>query len=130
MSDCLIWMLFNGSNLTAGANDLLWRGKTWSITNHFIPFTEQEVGATKRFESNFMSDYLKHLKLTADARAVLDEGRNLWAQYHRDSYGRSIRDEFKLNRSDAGWYQIRNALAANQKNVMVNFEPFNIAYKS
>ena len=26
-SDCLIWMLFNGSNLTASANDLEWNGK-------------------------------------------------------------------------------------------------------
>jgi hypothetical protein len=23
---------------------------------------------------------------------------------------RTVRDEFKLNRADAGWYQIRNAL--------------------
>ena len=26
-TDCLIWMLFNGSNLTASANDLEWNGK-------------------------------------------------------------------------------------------------------
>ena len=35
--DCLVWMLFNGSNLTASANDLEWNGKKWSIVNHFIP---------------------------------------------------------------------------------------------
>ena len=44
-SDCLVWMLFNGSNLTASANDLEWNNKKWSIVNHFIPFTEEEVGA-------------------------------------------------------------------------------------
>jgi hypothetical protein len=43
-NDCLIWMLFNGSNLTASANDLDWNDKKWSIVNHFIPFTEEEVG--------------------------------------------------------------------------------------
>jgi hypothetical protein len=48
-NDCLIWMLFNGSNLTASANDLDWNGKKWSIVNHFIPFTEEEVNAPDRF---------------------------------------------------------------------------------
>jgi hypothetical protein len=37
-SDCLVWMLFNGSNLTAGADELRWNDRDWSITNHFIPF--------------------------------------------------------------------------------------------
>ena len=60
-TDCLIWMLFNGSNLTASANDLEWNGKKWSIVNHFIPFTEEEVGAPDRFESDFMVRYLSSL---------------------------------------------------------------------
>ena len=54
-NDCLIWMLFNGSNLSAGANSLKWDGKSWSLVNHFIPFTEKEVGANGRFESDFMT---------------------------------------------------------------------------
>jgi hypothetical protein len=44
-TDCLLWMLFNRSNLTASANGLEWNGKQWSLVNHFIPFTEAEVGA-------------------------------------------------------------------------------------
>ncbi|MGB7651115.1 MAG: hypothetical protein WBL62_07990, partial [Gallionella sp.] len=60
-ADCLIWMLFNGSNLTAGANDLVWNDKSWSLVNHFIPFTEAEVGAPERFESDFMVNYLADL---------------------------------------------------------------------
>lgn len=51
-------MLFNGINLTASANDLEWNGKKWSIVNHFIPFTEEEVGSPDRFESDFMVRYL------------------------------------------------------------------------
>jgi hypothetical protein len=54
-------MLFNGSNLTAGANDLEWNDKSWSLVNHFIPFTEAEVGAPERFESDFMVQYLAEL---------------------------------------------------------------------
>ena len=41
-SDCLIWMLFNGSNLTASADGLEWNNQTWSIVNHFIPFSDQK----------------------------------------------------------------------------------------
>jgi len=57
-NDCLIWMLFNGSNLTASANNLEWNGKKWSIVNHFIPYTETEVNSPERFESDFMVQYL------------------------------------------------------------------------
>lgn len=57
-TDCLIWMLFNGSNLTASADNLEWNGRKWSIVNHFIPFTETEVNAPDRFESDFMVRYL------------------------------------------------------------------------
>ena len=38
-SDCLVWMLFNGKNLTAGADNLLRDNQEWSITNHFIPYS-------------------------------------------------------------------------------------------
>ena len=38
-SDCLVWMFFNGKNLTAGADNLLWDNREWSITNHFIPYS-------------------------------------------------------------------------------------------
>ena len=76
-ADCLIWMLFNGSNLTASANDLEWNGKKWSIVNHFIPFTEAEVGAPDRFESDFMVQYMADKTFSAEAKAVLAEGKKL-----------------------------------------------------
>jgi hypothetical protein len=42
-TDCLLWMLFNGKNCTASANDLEWNNQTWNIVNHFIPFTESPL---------------------------------------------------------------------------------------
>ena len=127
-SDCLVWMLFNGSNLSAGADGLEWNGRQWSLVNHFIPFTETEVGASDRFASDFMSQYLTSLKLSAEAKAVLDEGRSLWRRFHATRFEKKIRDEFKLNRPDAGWYQIRRALEANSGNEAVDFDPFKAAY--
>ena len=127
-SDCLIWMLFNGSNLSAGANGLEWNGKKWSLVNHFIPFTEQEVNANGRFESDFMSTYIAKLKLSSEAKAVMDGGRNIWRKFHTTQFPKKIRDEFKLNRPDSGWYQIRRALEANQDSVHVDFSDFKAAY--
>lgn len=131
-ADCLMWMLFHGSNLSAGVDGLEWDGKLWSIVNHFIPFTEHEVDAKGRFESDFMSEYLSQRPLSIEAKAVLDQGRELWREYHSKRDIHSIREEFKLNRSDAGWYQIRNALKKrneNSNNTNVSFVLFENAYR-
>jgi hypothetical protein len=133
-TDCLLWMLFNGSNLTASADNLEWNGKNWSIVNHFIPFTEDEVGANGRFESDFMVKYLAGLKLSPEAKAVLSTGKTLWQAYFKDidKDGRTVRDELKLNRPDVGWYQIRNALKKRNESgdvAPVDFSAFEDAYK-
>ena len=130
--DCLIWMLFNGKNCTASANDLEWNHKKWSIVNHFIPFTEAEVGAPDRFESDFMVQYLAGLALSTQAQAVLDAGRGLWQAYFAHTDVRTVRDTYKLNRPDVGWYQIRKALAARNASgdtAPVNFSPMEAAYQ-
>lgn len=129
--DCLIWMLFNGSNLTAGANDLEWNGKKWALVNHFIPFTEEQVGAPDRFESNFMSEYLKGKKLSPEAKAVLKQGQALWKIYFSQSNSHKIRAELKLNRPDVGWYQMRKALEARiADGELIDFEAFKTAYET
>jgi len=125
--DCLIWMLFNGSNLTASANDLEWNDEKWSIVNHFIPFTEDEVNLPERFESDFMVDYLFDKKLSKEATAVLDAGRELWRAYFSYTDVHVVREELKLNRADVGWYQIRNALKARNSSgdtLHVDFSQF------
>ena len=140
-SDCLIWMLFNGSNLTASANDLEWNNKKWSIVNHFIPFTEDEVGARDRFESDFMVQYLRKtykvsenlIGLTPEAQQVMMEGKKLWQAYFAHTDVRSVRDELKLNRADVGWYQVRKALQARNATsdyAPTSFKPFEEAYKA
>lgn len=109
-ADCLIWMLFNGQNLSASANGLEWNGQKWSLVNHFIPYTEEEVGSSGRFESDFMVRYLKGKKLSTAAKAVLNAARPVWATYFEAVDPKAVREQFKLNRPDVGWYQVRNAL--------------------
>ena len=133
-NDCLIWMLFNGSNLTASADGLEWNGATWSIVNHFIPFSEQEVNAPERFESAFMVQYLKNKKHSKEAKAVLAEGKALWLVYFAHTDNHRVREEYKLNRADVGWYQLRNALKkrndSGDYDELFSFTAFEIAYKT
>lgn len=48
-NDCLAFTLFHSQNRITSKDG----------TNHWIPFTEQEVDAREKFESNFMTDYIK-----------------------------------------------------------------------
>ncbi len=97
-SDCLAYTLFHGQNKITATEGV----------NHWIPFTEEEVGARERFSSHFMSDYLrgkrKEMPTSADlfvasaaapasapivfspeAQAVMAAGRELWRYYHSRS---------------------------------------------
>lgn len=132
-NDCLVWMLFNGKNLTAGADNLVWNNREWSITNHFIPYTEDEVNASDRFESDFMVQYMADKTFSEESKAVLEEGKKLWTAYFSTTDEHSVRDRLKLNRSDVGWYQIRNALKARNEsgeNAPVSFSGFEEVYKT
>ena len=127
-SDCLVWMLFAGKNLTAGADGLHWNGRDWSLVNHFMPFTEAEVEASGRFESDFMVRYMEGMTFSPEAEALLSEGRALFRRFHATQFPRKIRDELKLGRPDAGWYQVRRALKAYGDTELTDFDPIESAY--
>lgn len=131
--DCLVWVLFNSSNLSASAEGLEWNSRSWTLVNHFIPYTEAEVGAPGAFESDFMSRHLSDKSLSAEAAGVMDEGRKLWTAYFDYTDAHGIRAKWHLERTDVGWYQIRNVLRA--RNVsgdypLVDFKSFETAYAS
>lgn len=99
-NDCLAFTLFHGQNRITNTNG----------ANHWIPFSEAEVGAKEKFASNFMSDYLKGkikpsenvvqdmyaspkekattgaLIFSAEATAVFEAGKALWAYYHAQKF--------------------------------------------
>jgi len=73
-SNCLVYTLFHGQNRISCENG----------TNHWIPFTEEEVDAKEKFESHFMSDYIKgkqeKKEMTAEEREAYErDGKN----YHQ-----------------------------------------------
>jgi hypothetical protein len=71
-NNCLMFALFDGQN----------RIRSTEGVNYWIPFTEDEVNAKEKFESNFMSDYLKGRAFTSEAKAVFAAGKELWKYYH------------------------------------------------
>jgi hypothetical protein len=91
-NDCLIFTSFYSANSIVSHKH----------TNHWIPFTEQEVNAQNRFESHFMTDFINgkikigyetdlygtnsnealKREFSEEATAVFDAGRELWKYYH------------------------------------------------
>jgi hypothetical protein len=128
--DCLVWTLYNSSNYAASAENLSWNGQDWPLVNHFLPFTEKEVGAKVAFKSNFMSNYMSKIKFSSEAKGVLEEGKMIFRKYHQQNFGRTITDEFRLGQPDVGWWQVRRALKANSSNVLTDFEAFDASYNA
>ncbi|MFN7490190.1 MAG: hypothetical protein ACK5QK_10725, partial [Chryseotalea sp.] len=116
-NDCLTFSLFHHQNYIT-SNDGI---------NHWIPFTEKEVNARDKFESNFMSQFIagklkpstttdlfgaqQHrstpLVFSAQAQAVLNAGRALWQYYHQQPHhnvNASLYDirEYFQGRNEAG----------------------------
>jgi len=96
-NNCLAFALFHSQNRISSKDG----------TNHWIPFTEHEVNARDKFESNFMSNFIKGkikpkeesidvfsvlfeptvhyetpLVFSAQAKAVFNAGCELWKYYH------------------------------------------------
>jgi very-short-patch-repair endonuclease len=69
-NDCLAFTLFHSQNRISNSPSLRGQGGV----NHWIPFTESEVNAREKFESNFMSKFIsgKHKKTAEPANLFSD----------------------------------------------------------
>jgi hypothetical protein len=121
-NDCFTFALFNSQNKISSKGGI----------NHWIPFTESEVNSRDKFESNFMSKFIKGkiipdeetpniftvvsepkahyevpLHFSPESKAVFDAGRELWRYYHAQpgcNVNASLYDirEHFQQRNDAG----------------------------
>ncbi|MBC5856936.1 hypothetical protein Cjcuy013_00880 [Campylobacter jejuni] len=87
-SDCLAFMLFHGQNKISSKEGI----------NHFIPFSETELGITKEaFKSDFMYQFIKgkikdenslfddeltKIEFSSQANELLKAGKELFKYYH------------------------------------------------
>ena len=96
-NDCLTFTLFNNNNNVSSKLGI----------NYWIPFTEYEVGAREKFDSSFMTDFIKgnlkpnmveedlfdkkenyqyrtnELVFSLESKQVFSAGRALWKYYHQ-----------------------------------------------
>ena len=93
-NDCLAYTLFSTANNIQSNKG----------TNHWQPFTEEELGITNELSDHFMTDYISGkgrpkaiqgnlfddsqnenspLVFSEEAKAVFDAGRELWKYYHK-----------------------------------------------
>ncbi len=95
-NDCLAFTLFHGQNRISSKEGI----------NHWIPFTEEQVNAREKFDSHFMTDFLRGkilhnysntnlfaksqtnkngkdepLVFSSESQAVFDAGLKLWKYY-------------------------------------------------
>lgn len=116
-SDCLYFTLFDEGQNKINAKE---------ITNHFIPFSENEVEARDSFKSHFMSDFLKGkiqqesknkstlfenefaLTKSKEAEKVCEAGLALWRYYHKNA----TNDKYNAN---ASLYNIKEYFQGRQE---------------
>ncbi len=67
-TDCLVYTLFHGQNRISSEHG----------TNHWIPFTEEEICSQEMFESHFMSDFI-HGRIKREGRTSEEQ-----KEYERD----------------------------------------------
>ncbi|GAB6391472.1 MAG: hypothetical protein MdMp014T_0845 [Treponematales bacterium] len=114
--DCVVFTLFHSQNRVSCSD----------CTNYWIPFTEKQVGAKEKFESNLMSEYLKNYRTLDDkanfkllspspkAQAVLDAGLELWHYYHA-----KIKN-IRTASVNASFYDIRSFFQGRDDNGKMN----------
>ena len=118
-NDCLAFVLFHKQNRISSKEG----------TNHFIPFSESQVGAKEAFKSDFMLRFIngkvkngefksfiptKKLIFSAESKAVFDAGLELWRYYHKCAKS----GESYLN--DASLYDIKEHFQGRNENKKMN----------
>ena len=121
VTDCVLWNLFAISNQTAALANVEYEGEIYQITNHFFPFAKSEVKRWKIADSDiaaslaagddrFLARWLDGRKLSAEAEAVLEAGKAVY-QFYFANLNKLDTPKYKISTWDAGWWQIRSALA-------------------
>ena len=72
-----------------------------------------------------MYRYLSSKTFSEESKNLLEAGKILWRSYFAAVDEHSIRDEFKLNRPDVGWFQVRKAL--QHRNESGNYAPIDFS---
>jgi hypothetical protein len=121
ISDCTVWNLLSNSNQTVAMKNVVYQKINYQIHNHFFPFllkdlskwniTDSDIALTMpNSEDRFLATWLAKQKLSNEAKALLLVTKELYKFYFAN-LNKLRSNKFKIETWDAGWWQIRNALA-------------------
>ncbi|MDR2601918.1 MAG: hypothetical protein LBC53_05650 [Spirochaetaceae bacterium] len=113
-NNCLIYTLFHSQN----------RIKSEDGVNNWTPYAEKQVDAKEKFESNFMSEFLKGKTFSTEAQTILDAGRELWKYYHA-----KIKND-KTASVNASFYDIREYFQGRNENGTMNAKSADETYNA
>ena len=146
-NDCLAFTLFHGQNrisanlphpkslpqgegLSSLSPSLAEGDKGGGYINHFIPFSEVEVGAKEAFKSDFVFRFIngrvkngtledcfipsEKIAFSLESKAVFESGLKLWRYYHKCAKN----SESYLN--DASLYDIKEYFQGRSENGKMN----------
>ena len=125
-ADCLGFTLFSGQNRITSSQGV----------NHWIPFTEEQVGSKQSFESHFMSDFIagkiqgltngdffegegnciphKKMIFSQEAKSVMDAGLEIWKYYFQSKKYLATFDR------NASFYDIRKVFQGENSKGRMN----------
>lgn len=103
-SNCLVYTLFHGQNQIKSKDGI----------NNWIPFLEKDIEPKEKFESHFMTDYIKenNIQFTEEAKEVLQTGKDLYKYYHSQ----------ENSNPNASFYDIREYFQGRNKNGKMNIK--------
>ena len=121
VTDCVVWSLYANSNNTAALRDVAYGGRTYQIDNHLFPVplarmrqwqhADADIAMQLRTaQDRFAAGWLARNALSAEAMAVVAAGEAVFREcFEHQNLLRT--SKFKLQSWDAGWWQVRSALA-------------------
>lgn len=124
VASCIVWSLFSNSNQTAALAAVPYQGTTYSILNHLFPWPKSEVRTwhiadldvertlTASDPDRYAATWLlaHATEITAEAQAVLAAARLVY-QFFYGHLPILRTSHYRISTWDAGWWQVRNALA-------------------
>lgn len=121
VNDCIIWSLYANSNHTVAMRDVAYADRTWQIQNHFFPISlakirDWSLGDTDiamqlpTAQDRFVAQWMTGRALSDHANAVVKAATAVWRLYFENMHTLRL-PKFKIATWDAGWWQVRNALA-------------------
>lgn len=118
---CAIRSLFADSNQTSSLRNVVYKGNTFQIVNHFFPYkrsvlekwdiSDSDIRKSLARDTNerFVANWLADQKLDGSSESILELGREIY-----ETFFKNFKDlptaRYKIEHWDAGWWQIKRCL--------------------